>query len=137
MNIHVFEGRDENITEANDLLNGSDRRWSEQINKKTDVLVLYVFEEFKLPIGTLAEDGGAKRLHNLFDCDRGAGQLILCRAGNGIDGRQKKGVERARKENIPDKTKCAFAKRQGHQKMRRIRRDETDPFRRAEGQHNG
>ena len=58
---------------------------------RTHILVLDVFEELELAICALREDGGAERLHDLLDGDRGASQLILCgaekRRGGVLSGR--------------------------------------------------
>jgi hypothetical protein len=44
------------------------------------IFVPQMFQELELTVGTLGQDGGAKRLHNLFNRHGLAGELIFCRA---------------------------------------------------------
>ena len=47
---------------------------------KAHVFVLDVLEELELAVSALREDGGVEGLHDLLDRDRGARQLVFCRA---------------------------------------------------------
>lgn len=56
------------------------QRGYEDVVKTDDILVLEVLEKFELTIGSLCEDRGGKGLHDLFDGNRLARELVLCRA---------------------------------------------------------
>lgn len=79
---HVLQRGDENVTEADDLVrwnHGVCRKPSEEKVKRTDILVLNVFEEFELTVGAFGEDGRAEGFHDLLDGDGCTCELILCR----------------------------------------------------------
>ena len=48
--------------------------------RESYVLMPQVLKQLELAVGTLRKDGCAKRLHNLLNRHRLAGELILCRA---------------------------------------------------------
>jgi len=60
--LHVFQRGNENIAQAD------------------NIFMPQMLQELELSVGTFGQDGGAKRLHNLFNCHGLAGKLIFCRA---------------------------------------------------------
>ena len=78
--VHVFEGRDENIAQRNnleptcELQRPSVRDWSAY------VFVPEVLQKLQLSIRTLGEDWSAERLHDLLDSNILVCQLVACRA---------------------------------------------------------
>lgn len=74
-----------------------------------------VLEELELAVGTLRQDGGRERLHNLLDRDRGARQLVLGRAVQVLVIAKRVNVFKARgklsvqKRHVPNETERAHA----------------------------
>lgn len=62
INIHVFQWRNEDITETD------------------DILVLEVLQELELAVGSLRQNWRAERLHNLLDSHGLPSKLVLCGA---------------------------------------------------------
>ncbi len=52
-----------------------------KVGGKTYILVLYVLQELQFPVSSLAQNGSAKRFHDLLDRNRGACELIFRRTG--------------------------------------------------------
>jgi hypothetical protein len=75
--IHVFQRRDENITQADDLCKFS--LFSVQRGVLAYVFMPKVLQQLEFPICTLREYRSAEGLHNLLDRHRLAGELVLCR----------------------------------------------------------
>lgn len=84
-NVHVFQRRDKDITQADNLRSVSESLLScyflkKKEGKKTDVLMAEMLKQLQLPVGSLGQHRGAKRLHDFLDCDWLRCQLILRRA---------------------------------------------------------
>lgn len=86
---HVLQRRDEDVAERDDLeriskgfrQSSGRRRCSAS---QTHVLVTQVLEQLQLSIRPLAEHWRGERLHDLFDGDRGTGQLVLGGTGRNV-----------------------------------------------------
>ena len=74
---HVFERRDEDVAQANDLKRKTCKERERMEPEGTDVLVLDVLEKLELAISALAEDGGGEGFHDLLDSDRRACELVF------------------------------------------------------------
>lgn len=60
--VNVFERRDKDVAQAD------------------DVFMANVLEKLEFSVGSLGENGGGKGLHDLFDGDRSACELVVGRA---------------------------------------------------------
>lgn len=87
LDVHVFEGRDKDVAQADNLQGWSVTLlahtrgvWTEGVRGKTHVLVSEMLEQLQLTVGTFREDRSAEGLHDLLDSDRLAGQLVSRRA---------------------------------------------------------
>ena len=129
---HVLQRRDENVTEANDLVrrrNGLGKIPSEEKGKPTHIFVLNVLEEFELTVGTFGEDGRAEGFHDLLDGDRCTCELVLCRTDKSCE----RGLrEDGRLKDVPYEPECSW---RGQGKQRNETEEETHPFRRVEDRH--
>lgn len=76
--IHVFEWRDEDITQADDLCTFS--FFSLRYGVLSYVFMAQVLQQLEFSIRALREDRSAERLHDLLDGHGLAGELVLCRA---------------------------------------------------------
>lgn len=55
-------------------------RLDEPEEEVTHILVSQVLEQLQLAISSLTQNGGGKGLHDFLDGDRGARELVFCRA---------------------------------------------------------
>lgn len=68
-----------------------------------------MLQKLKLPVGSFRENRGAERLHDLFDCDRLAGQLIFCRTEQKLSAKGSKSDERGGLTRPVQKLPCPLA----------------------------
>lgn len=76
--LHVLERRNEDVAQANDLLLLETA--VRTLRENTHILVPQVLQELQFSVCALRQDRSAKGLHDLFDGDGLAGELVLCRA---------------------------------------------------------
>jgi hypothetical protein len=77
--LHVFEGGDENIAQA-DNLQISQTRLRPEFGINAHILVAQMLEQLQLAVGSLGQDRSAEGLHDLLDRHRLVCELVLRRA---------------------------------------------------------
>lgn len=65
--VQIFEGRDENVAQADDLVVSTGR---------TYILVPDILEQLQLTVCAFRQHGGGEGLHDLLDSHRGVRQLV-------------------------------------------------------------
>jgi hypothetical protein len=78
--LHVFEGRNEDVAQGDDLIRSVSWIFLCISPWYTDILVFEMFEKLQLAVGALRQDWSTERLHDLLNRNILPCELIFCRA---------------------------------------------------------